>query len=48
MAYRPPHGAPKGHVLSDVEIAALRNITHHQVLTPPSSLSDLALLIGIG
>jgi hypothetical protein len=36
MAYRPPHGAPKGHVLSDVEIAVLRNITHQQMVTPPS------------
>jgi hypothetical protein len=32
MAY----GAPKGHVLSDVEIAALRNVAHHQGVAPPS------------
>jgi hypothetical protein len=36
MAYRPPHGAPKVYVLSDAEIAALRNAAHHQVVTPPS------------
>jgi hypothetical protein len=36
MAYRPPHGVPKVFVLSDVEIAALRNVAHHQVVEPPS------------
>ena len=36
MAHRPPHGAPKRHVLSDVEIAALRNVDHHQGVTPTS------------
>lgn len=36
MAYRPPHSAPKAYVLSDGEIAALRNVTHPQAVTPPS------------
>ncbi len=36
MAYRPPHGAPKRHVLSDEEIFALRNVTNHKGVTPPS------------
>jgi hypothetical protein len=36
MARRPPHSVPKRHVLSDVEIAALRNVAHYQGVTPPS------------
>ena len=46
MAHRPPHGVPKRHILSDVEIAALRNVAHHQGVTPPSyrSLRKLGLI----
>ena len=36
MAYRPPHSAPKPYVLSDGEIAALRSVTEHKAVTPPS------------
>jgi hypothetical protein len=35
MAYRSFRGAPKGHVLSVVETAALRDVAKDEVVTPP-------------